>query len=288
MPLDRLDECECAPRPGDIPDVFLEYERFGEDGGLLLARFEDERWRTDELGEHILEWLLDFALPRDQRLKLAVGNSRKMERRATKSVFGELRTHNAVGEILLHIACRQVARSMLVIPKVWFKTASGDEVKGFDGVHAVHGENGLELWLGEAKFYKSMSGGAHSAARSLAKALEHSYLRGEMLVVAPRIEDLAPHKAELQALMDENTPIMDIVSRIVIPILIVGDSNALSGGIGEGPETEAALIAEHRHLRDLIRRNVGDVEVQMRFFTVPLDAKEALVAAVDRRVAIWR
>ena len=72
------------------------------------------------------------------------------------------------GEILLHIVCRQVFGSDTVVNKVFFKTGVNDEVKGFDAVHIVDTPDGLELWLGEAKFYTSRNDAIRDALASSA------------------------------------------------------------------------------------------------------------------------
>ncbi|MEN3029932.1 Hachiman antiphage defense system protein HamA [Chromobacterium amazonense] len=47
------------------------------------------------------------------------------------------------------VELRQPAASWIAISKIYFKDAVNNTVKGFDAVHVLATQNGLELWLGE-------------------------------------------------------------------------------------------------------------------------------------------
>jgi hypothetical protein len=52
-----------------------------------------------------------------------------------------------IGELLLHVICREVFKTYPAITKYFYKDSSNNTVKGFDAVHVVVTKTGLELWL---------------------------------------------------------------------------------------------------------------------------------------------
>jgi len=60
-----------------------------------------------------------------------------------------------IGELLLHVICREVFKTYPAITKYFYKDSANNTVKGFDAVHVVVGGDGLELWLGERNSTKT-------------------------------------------------------------------------------------------------------------------------------------
>lgn len=63
-----------------------------------------------------------------------------------------------LAEIFLYGVMRHHYGALPAVPKIFHKQNRNDNAKGADSVHIVVSEDGtFELWLGEAKFYKSIS-----------------------------------------------------------------------------------------------------------------------------------
>ena len=136
------------------PSKFLDIV-FHEDVGVgedlaLCAGFERGEWRNDQLADHVMEWLPEFALNYSELNEIGHHNAIKIIKKAAKIVYQTEKygSRGEFGEILLHIAIRQIYKTIPAITKVYYKSAVNETVKGFDAVHVVKAANGLELWIG--------------------------------------------------------------------------------------------------------------------------------------------
>lgn len=258
---------------------------------LLAATVDYElgSWRAEAFANHILEWVLDYALRRGEREHLSPGRVVEITKRAMRATFGNGADRGVPGEILLHAVCRQFFGSDTVINKVWFKTANNDTYKGFDGVHAVHSGEALELWLGEAKFYRDADRAIQAVVSELEDHLERDYLRAEFALVASKIDEDHPHAAELRQLMHPNSSLDQTFDRIVVPILVTYDSTSTLGHSKVCPEYDAALEAEVRRIwLKLANRLPAKLPVAVRLFLVPLADKTAVENALQMELQKWR
>lgn len=293
-PLPRAPGCRCRADPSQLPaallDVAFEDEGLTPAVAALSVGYESGSWRAGALARHLLDWVLDFALRPDERERISAGRATELMRRAVRATFGNGNDRGVPGEILLHALCRQFFGSDTVISKVVFKTADNDTYKGFDGVHCVHGSDDvLELWLGEAKFYKSLDAAIASALGELEEHLAHGYLRNEFAIVADKIDPGHPHGDELRRLMHPNTSLDEVFGRIVVPVLLTYDSAAVAGHDHVCDDYLAAVEAEAR--RAWVRFTNGlesPLPVTVRLFVVPLADKKALLDALDEELRPWR
>jgi hypothetical protein len=255
----------------------------------LTVDYEARRWRAEALARHLLDWVLDYALRHDERTELSAGRAIEIARKAVRATFGNGGDRGVPGEILLHAICRQFFGSDTVINKVWFKTAANDTYKGFDAVHCVHDGDLLQLWLGEAKFYRDVSKAIRSALSDLEEHLEGDYLRAEFALIADKIDDSHPHSDELRRLMHPNTSLDAVFDRIVVPVLVTYDSDATLAHERDCPEYRADLEAEVRRAWMRFGRGLDtNLPVTVRLFLVPLATKSALLRALDQELAGWR
>lgn len=286
--------CRCRPDPDELPVTLLSVSL--DDPSLrptlttLTVGYERRAWRAQTLARHLVDWVLDFALRPSERVPLSPGRVTEITRRAVKATFGNGNDRGVPGELLLHAVCREFFGSDTVISKVWFKTANNDTYKGFDAVHCVHSEGGeLELWLGEAKFYRNVRQAVRAALSDLEEHLRDDYLRNEFALVADKIDDTHPHADELRKLMHPNTTLDEVFARIVVPVLITYDSAATAAHDRVCPEYTSDLEAEAR--RAWLRFSDGldsDLPVIVRLFLVPLGSKQTLLDALDAELATWR
>jgi Cap4 SAVED domain len=257
----------------------------------VCAGYEDGSWRAAGLARHLLDWVPDFALRPNERNSINSGTAQEQIRRAVRAVFGDgsIDRRGEPAEILLHIICRQVFHSETVINKVFFKTAGNDVVKGFDGIHIVHGPAGLELWLGEAKFYKNREAAIRDAITSLQTHFKTDYLRGEFALVTDKIDSSWRHAREVQQLIHENAPIQDVFTRVTVPVLLAYDSPA----VRSHTQVTAQFISDFEsEMREGLRRFAtncdGSLPVKVRLFLAPLASKRQVVAELERRLPAWR
>jgi hypothetical protein len=222
-------------------------------------------------------------------------------RRAYRATFGTARSH-APAEILLHAICREFYGSTTIVHKVVFKTADKDAYKGFDGVHCVHSPaGGLELWLGEAKFYTNLNAALRAVGADLESHLNSSYLKEEFAIVGSKLDASHPHYDELQLLLQPNQTIEKVFSRMVVPVFVTYDSPATESHGSLSPEYVDALREEATaaavYLRGRIeavrkrQRATGDphadLTVQVRLFLLPMADKERLEDEIERRLTSW-
>ena len=285
--------CPCQPDPRDLP-VVLMTARIKDDAVdppllTMTVDYETGAWRSEALAEHILQWVLDYSLRRSERDHLTPGRALEITKQAMKRAFGNGRDRGVPGEILLHAICRQEFGSDTVINKVWFKTANNDTYKGFDGVHCVHAPTALELWLGEAKFYKSVDKAIDAVIADLEEHLDAVYLKSEFALVASKIEDNHPHAEELRQLMHPHTSLDEVFDRIVIPILITYDSTSTLAHQKVCPRYANDLEAEVRRIWLRLKNKLGSIlPVDIRLFLVPLADKAALLEALTKELEKWQ
>lgn len=285
--------CPCAPDPADLPvallDVAVENQAIDPPFSSMSVGYERRVWRADALARHIVDWVLDFALRPGESGPLARGRAMDTMRRAVRATFGNGNDRGLPGEILLHAVCRQFYGSDTVINKVYFKTADNDTYKGFDAVHYVHTASGdLELWLGEAKFYKSVTKALDRVLTDLEDHFQNDYLRTEFAIIADKIDDSHPHADELRLLMHPNTSLDEVFDRIVVPVFVTYDSPAAGAHDRVCPEYRDALEAEARRAWLKFKQGLdSNLPVSVRLILLPMHNKEALLEALDRELAGW-
>lgn len=293
QPAAAIHGCSCAPDPADLPvtllDVAVDIDAIDPPLTAFSAGFEQRAWRADALARHIMDWVLDFALRPGESGPLARGRAMDTMRRAVRATFGNGNDRGLPGEILLHAICRQFYGSDTVINKVYFKTADNDTYKGFDAVHYVHtADDDLELWLGEAKFYKSVTKALDRVLADLDDHFASDYLRTEFAIIADKIDDSHPHADELRLLMHPNTSLDEVFTRVVVPVFVMYDSSATAAHDRSCPEYAAELEAEVRRAWLKFKRGIdSDLPVSIRLFLLPMHDKETLKAALEEELLGW-
>jgi hypothetical protein len=260
----------------------------------LCAGFEDGSWRAAPLARHLMSWVPDWALTREQVAAFDTGTGVELLSRALHNVYtsGRFEGRGELGELLLHTALRQVFGTDPAISKIAFKDSPNDVVKGFDCVHVVDSADGLELWLGEAKLYSDLAGAIREALVSVRDHLQRDYLRAEFAAVTDKIEPSWPHAAALRALLRPEASLDEVFRRVVVPVLVCYDSAAVARHTSS---TEEYQRDAERELRDAARRLEDGLlarpmprAVQIRTILLPLGSKELLVREWDARLRAWQ
>lgn len=251
------------------------------------AGFELSEWRCAGFADNLIEWIIDYALKSDElrdtnhtntfvRLKQAasrVYTSEKYERR------GE------VGEIAAHAVCRTYFDTIPVAARVNYLSASNDPVKAFDLVHVryVSGDN-IELWLGEAKFFKNRNDAIKDAIASINSHITAGFLKNEKLLLGPQVSNDIPHSAKIKELLSAESSLDDLFASAVFPVLIAANSDAASNHVSATDDYSAEVADEMNALWEKLKASGLTEKIRLKLIYVPLGDKDALNKAFDDRL----
>lgn len=260
----------------------------------LCVGYERRRWRAEQFASHIFEWLPEFALSPKEYESFNLGNSVRFMRRAVLSVYESKKFKNRgeFGELFLHAIIRQVHDSIPAISKLYLKTGANDTVKGFDAVHVVGPAKDLELWLGEAKFYKSIPNGVRAVVKELGQHLAPNYLKKEFLLIRGKIDADSSHGKALDKLLSPNTSLDQVFKRVCIPILLTYDSVCLKSFkqcTDEYIDAFRKEMSEHYdYFADKLATKKFPEEIRFHLFLLPLSTKAVLIKALDKKLRTWQ
>jgi HamA len=257
--------------------------------GLCIG-YERGQWRAPQFADHLMEWLPEFALTYTEIEGIHSGNMVALMREAAKKVYAtkKFKNRGEFGELFLHAAIRQVFGSLPAISKIYYKSARNETVKGFDAVHVISGAEGLELWLGEAKFYDDIGRAIRDVVKELKVHTERDYLRDEFLLIAGKIDQSWPHAESLKTLLSPNTSLDQVFKSVSIPVLLTYDSPC----VATHKECSEDYVKEFR--KEVMRHYVAfkskelPKNVTVHLFLLPLELKQGLIAELDRKLRGWQ
>ena len=256
----------------------------------LCVGYERRSWRDDQLVDHIMEWLPEFALSNLQNEKINATNAIQYIRQAAKNIYSseKFKSRGEFGEILLHIAMRQGFHSIPAISKIYYKTADNDTVKGFDAVHVVENDDELELWLGEVKFYKDINSAIRDVVEELELHTESNYLRREFSLITNKIDDEWKHSEKLKLLLDNNRSLDEIFNRACLPVLLTYDSSTVNeyDSVSEEYIEEFINEIERNYIKFSSKKLPNEIDIHL--ILMPLKSKEELVQKLDEKLKVWQ
>lgn len=279
--------------PLQQPDAFLEVRVHDLSSNPsiigLCVGYEKGQWRNTQFTNHIMEWLPEFCLTHSEIEGVHSGNMVALIRAAAKKVYqsGKFKNRGEFGEVFLHAAIRQVFGSLPAISKIYYKSARNETVKGFDAVHVVSATDGLELWLGEAKFYDDVKRAIRDVIAELQLHTEVDYLRDEFLLLAGKIDPNWPHADALKKLISPNTSLDVVFKRACIPVLLTYDSKCVSNHA----ECTADYIKEFKdEISEYHKVFSSKVlpSVSIHLFLLPLHKKKELIIELDKKLKGWQ
>lgn len=283
----------------DSPDHFLKivfhHQNHAGDDLALCAGFERGAWRSEQFANHIIEWLPEFALKHSELEEIGHHNALKIIRKAAKTVYQSEKygKRGEFGEILLHIAMRQVFETLPAVSKIYYKTSPNETVKGFDAVHVVRNSDDLELWIGETKFYKDVKAAIRDVADEIVDHLETDYLESEFILIGNKIDPAWPEAEELHTLLSSNASLDDVFKKVCIPVLITYESdvtkNATETSDSYISKLKQEVLAEYTNLRGRLSKKYTDrfkedLPVTVHVFFVPLASKDELITKLDLKL----
>lgn len=277
-----------------MPEQFLEVraQELHIEPGLtaLCVGYERGNWRDTQLVNHAMEWLPEFALSHSERQGLDSGSSVRLLRKAARVIYDseKFRSRGEFGELFLHIAVRQVFDSEPAISKIYYKSANNETVKGFDAVHVVEGGEGLELWLGEAKFYKNIGRAIQDVTKELGAHTQTDYLRSEFALIANKIDDSWEHAENLRQLISSNTSLDKIFKRVCIPVFLTYDSRTVAAHTICTEDYIQQFEKEVRKHYATFSDNDLPSELRIHLFLLPLKSKKDLVQMLDEKLKTWQ
>lgn len=278
-------------RPEDFFEVRV-HEPSGAAGTLgllgLCANYEGGRWRAAELADLLFDYLPEFALEYTELEGFHAGTGRRQLRRAARTMYAsdKFQRRGEFGELLLHAVCREIYRSSPAISKIFFKGSVNETVHGFDSVHVVEVEAGLELLLGEVKFYSDIGPAMSAVAAELEAHLEPDYLRDECMLITNRLDERWPHAEALRRLIREQQTLDRVFSAMRVPVLLTYDSDCVGQHSSENPPYPEEFTTEVRSLHERFAARKLPTKVIVDLILVPLKSKADLVAELDRKLRI--
>ena len=255
----------------------------------LCVGYELGQWRGAQFAEHLMEWLPEFALTYSEMQGINPGNMVALMREAARKLYASAKFANRgeFGELFLHAAIRQVFGSLPAISKIYYKSARNETVKGFDAVHVVDGADGLQLWLGEAKFYSDIGSAIRDVVEELRVHTQRDYLRDEFLLIAGKIDDEWPHADDLKALLSPNTSLDQVFETVCIPALLTYDSACVAKHRKATEEYAREFREEIMRHHEAFRKKGLPGNVIVHLFLLPLEEKARLIAELDRKLRGW-
>jgi hypothetical protein len=281
--------------PDSFLDVIFHDISDAGDDMALCAGFERGQWRNDQLADHVMEWLPEFALDYSELSEISHANALKMTKKAAKIVYQTKKygLRGEFGEILLHIAIRQVYETLPAVSKIYYKSAVNETVKGFDAVHVVKRGDDLELWIGETKFYEKLTRAIYDVSKEIIDHLETDYLKSEFILIKNKIDPKWPEAERLKSLLHENTSLDEVFKRVCIPILLTYDSDIVSRSNSSNDEykenIKSELINAYTSLREKLKSGYKnkfsqDFTLTAHVILIPLKEKKKLIEALDTRL----
>lgn len=274
--------------------IFRQAQDIGDDLALC-AGFERGQWRSDQLADHMMEWLPEFALNYSELQDIGHSNALRMIKKAARIVYQTEKygRRGEFGELLLHIAIRQIYETLPAVSKIYYKSGVNDTVKGFDAVHVVRAGDGLELWVGETKFYKTLSKAIYDVSKEIVDHLETDYLKSEFILIKNKVDLSWPEAEGLNELLHENKSLDDVFKRICIPILLTYNSVVVNASGQSDDDYKSKIEEELRAAYSNLRAEISsqykekfseDFAITVHVILVPLKEKQQLIEALDKRL----
>lgn len=175
-----------------------------------------------------MEWLPEFCLSHSERNSIRDTNAVSQLRKAAQTVYDtdKYDRRGEFGELILHALLREMLGTEPAISKIFFKDSVNNTVKGFDAVHVLDTGAGLELWLGEVKFYKSIDRAVDDVAAELEQHFKDDYLKKEFMLITGKLDSSWSGHARLKELLHPNISLDKVVKAIVVPVLLTYESKA--------------------------------------------------------------
>jgi hypothetical protein len=284
---DELVSLLSPPHPAPFFEVRLQFLDRSPGLTAVCAGYELGHWRKGQLAGHLIKWLPEFALTYSELKRLeGPHNAADLIAKAARTVYmsDKYKKRGEIGELLLHVICREIFKTYPAITKYFYKDSANNTVKGFDAVHVIVTETGLELWLGESKFYKDIGEAINSAVADLKAHTERNYLRSEFMVIQNMLDRSWPYADRLEKLIHQNVSLDQIFEAVCIPVLLTYESTAISAHAEVSAEFLKAFKEEVKKHYEVFSGKNPLTHVRVHLFLFPAKDKDGLLAEFDSRL----
>ncbi|MGO6696878.1 DUF1837 domain-containing protein [Rhizobium johnstonii] len=272
---------DVKPKP-----LFTRLDTGGADDQAYCVGFELEAWRCDAYADHMIEWIIDYALKSDEIETLSHGNSYLKLRQAAARIYksGAYEKRGEIGEISLHAICREFFGTIPFAPRVFYLTSSNEIVKSFDMVHVRYEGESVELWLGEAKFFKDGDKAIASAVESVIKHIGQGFLKNEKLILGPQVSTDIPHFQKIRDILSEEVSLDVLFEKAVFPILIASNSASTKSHKQLSAKYACDVALELQSLSQTVAKSELKSKIKVLLLYIPLGSKDQLATAFDIRL----
>lgn len=277
----------------------------------LTGSFKNGDWDSESFANGMLSWLLEFALKGSEyeksQKRMASSDFESLVKKAARRIYitPKYQNRGEFGELLLHAAMRQIFKTQPAISKIYYKTSLNETVKGFDAVHVVEKDEGLELWLGETKFYTDFKRAVRDVLQELELHTKRNYLEDEFILIADKIEDSWQYSEKLKKLLtlNDKTRLSDVFKSVCFPILLTYDSLTIDGHKGCNfpncdknkcttciatshfvESIESEIRASHNYFLNKCKFE----KLKIYVFIVPIKCKSELITKLDTKLKSWQ
>lgn len=252
----------------------------------VCAGYESGTWRAKQLSRYLIEWLPEFCLSYSEHESIKGTNAVSQLRAAAQTVYDtdKYDRRGEFGELLLHALLRETMQTQPAISKIFFKDSVNNTVKGFDAIHVVDTPSGLELWLGEVKFYADIGSAITDVTAELEAHFKDDYLKKEFLLITNKLDPAWSGSQKLKQLLHRNASLDAIVTAIVVPVLLTYESKTTQAYTKASAEYTQKLEAELEkiHARFMKANSVKHVRIEL--FLFPMGSKKDLLDQLHKRL----
>jgi hypothetical protein len=252
----------------------------------VCAGYESGTWRAKQLSRYLMEWLPEFCLSYSEHESIKGTNAVSQLRAAAQTVYDtdKYDRRGEFGELLLHALLRETMQTQPAISKIFFKDSVNNTVKGFDAIHVVDTPSGLELWLGEVKFYKDIGQAIADVTEELTAHFQDDYLKKEFLLITNKLDPAWSGTPKLKQLLHRNVSLDDAVSAIVVPVLLTYESATTQAFTKACDEYTQKIEAELEKVHGRFKKANSVTHVRIELFLFPMGSKQELLDQLHKRL----
>lgn len=256
----------------------------------VCASYETGTWRCKQLSKYLMNWLPEFCLSYSERQRINEETAVASLRHAAQIVYDtdKYDRRGEFGELILHAILREKYNTIPAVSKIFFKDSINNTVKGFDAVHVVADAQGLELWLGEVKFYNNITAAISDVVKELLEHFQDDYLKREFILIGNKIDATWPNAEKLKLLLDPNTSLDKVFESVCVPVLLTYDSATTASHNAFDAKYKAAIEAELRTHHAAFSKKNTLAKVTVHLLLLPLNTKTALVDELHKTLQTWQ
>ena len=257
----------------------------------LNVGYECSAWRYEAFASFLFEWLVEFTTSFSDLRKLTHGNLVRMVSRAANTVYNtdKYRKRGEFGELLLHAILRELFDTEPAVSKLFYKSAINDTVKGFDAVHVRKNRFGdVELWLGEVKFYSSITEAIKSVTSEIADHLRAAKMHEEFMCVGKLVDENWEFAPYVKKLFDRNTSLDEVFRCVCIPVLLTYESSVVQDAREISNEFIKKLKVEFYKIQKDFKAKAPATKVKIHLILLPIESKEKLVSTLNEKLTGWQ